>query len=96
MYKPPYICVTKPKNMNTTNLVIKAETEKAIQFEVGFKFNENAPFIIYGTEGNQTRDTGYIVSAWVPKSIIKDGEIPAWFVIKNINPLLKGFQDRKF
>lgn len=82
--------------MKTKGLPIKAETEKAIQFEVGFRFNENAPSVVYGREGEQNLGTGYLVNAWVPKSIIVDGEIPTWFVVKNINPLLKGFQDRKY
>lgn len=78
--------------MNTQNLKIVSETEKAIQFEVGFKFNENAPQIVYGTNGNENLGTGYIVTSWVPKSIIIDGNIPAWFFAKEIakkfNPMM--------
>jgi hypothetical protein len=72
--------------MKTENLKITAETEKAIQFEVGFKFNENAKSVVYGKIGEENLSTGYLVLAWVPKSIIKDNEIPVWFVIKDINP----------
>ena len=84
--------------MKTQGLKIKAETEKAIQFEVGFKFNENAESIVYGTIGEEKVGKGYIVYAWVPKSIIKDGEIPTWFVIKDINPKFGKFNinDVKF
>ena len=39
--------------MKTTNLKIASETEKAIQFEVGFKFNENATSISATIGGNQ-------------------------------------------
>ena len=89
----------KLKKMKTKNLKVVTETEKAIQFEVGFKFNENAPSIVYGTIGSERLGTGYIVKVFVPKSIIKDGEIPVWFVVKSINPAFGKFnaiQDEKF
>lgn len=84
--------------MKTENLKVVTETEKAIQFEVGFKFNENSPSVVYGTIGNENLGTGYIVKVFVPKSIIKDNEIPAWFVTKSIFPAFGKFsiQDVKF
>ena len=84
--------------MKIENLKVVAETEKAIQFEVGFKFNENAPSVVYGTIGNEKLSTGYLVKVFVPKSIIKNNEIPTWFVIKSINPAFGKFsiQDVKY
>lgn len=74
----------KQRDMNTNNLVKVNESEKAIQFEVGFKFNENATAIVYGSEGNQKNNTGYIVKCWFPKSAIsEDGKIADW-ATKNV------------
>lgn len=84
--------------MKITNLKIASETEKAIQFEVGFKFNENASSVVYGTIDNEKLGTGYIVKVFVPKSIIKNEEIPSWFITKSIFPAFGKFsiQDVKF
>lgn len=79
--------------MLVANLPIVAETEKAIQFEVGFKFNENASTVVYGLNGNQDCKPGYIAKSWVPKSCIIDGVIAAWFYQKNIVPMLRGCMD---
>lgn len=69
--------------MKTTNFRKVRETEKAILFVVGFKFNENAPRIVYGTEGNQGLNTGREVEMWMPKSVIsEDGTIAMWFANK--------------
>ena len=70
--------------MTTANFTKVRETEKAILFVVGFKFNENRPSIVYGVNGNENLSTGYLVECWMPKSVIDaDGVIASWFT-KNV------------
>ena len=69
--------------MKTTNFRQVKETEKAILFVVGFKFNENSQPIVFGPAGNQGFDTGKEVEMWIPKSVIsEDGTIAMWFANK--------------
>lgn len=66
--------------MTTQNFTLVSETEKAIKFVVGFKFNENRPAIVYGVNGNENVKTGYLVKCWFPKSVINaEGVIADWF-----------------
>lgn len=69
--------------MTTANFTKVRETEKAILFVVGFKFNENRPSIVYGVNGNQNLSTGYLVECWFPKSVVSaEGIVADWFVKK--------------
>ena len=69
--------------MKTTNFKMVRETEKAILFVVGFKFNENAPKIVHGPKGEQDYAPGKEVEMWIPKSVIsEDSTIAMWFANK--------------
>jgi hypothetical protein len=69
--------------MTTSNFTLVSETEKAIKYVVGFKFNENRPSIVYGVNGEQNLNTGYLVECWFPKSVIsEDGVVADWFTKK--------------
>lgn len=69
--------------MKATNFRKVKETEKAILFVVGFKFNENMPKIVCGVEGEQSFMTGKEVEMWMPKSVInEEGIIADWFAKK--------------
>jgi hypothetical protein len=69
--------------MTTSNFTLVRETEKAILYVVGFKFNENRPSIVYGVNGNENLNTGYLVECWFPKSVIDDeGVVADWFTKK--------------
>jgi hypothetical protein len=70
--------------MTTANFTKVSETEKAIKFIVGFKFNENRPSIVYGVNGNQNLNTGYLVECWLPKSAISEDGIIADWAAKNV------------
>ena len=65
--------------MTTEKFTKVKETEKAVLFVVGFKFNENSPSIIYGVDGNENLSTGYLVQCWMPKSVISGNVIADWF-----------------
>jgi len=69
--------------MTTANFTKVSETEKAIKYIVGFKYNENRPSIVYGVNGEQNLKTGYLVECWFPKSVINtEGVVADWFVKK--------------
>lgn len=69
--------------MTTANFTKVSETEKAIKYIIGFKFNENRPAIVYGIDGEQNLKTGYLVECWFPKSVINtEGVVADWFVKK--------------
>lgn len=69
--------------MTTSNFIIVKETEKAILYVVGFKFDENAPAIVYGVNGEEKNNTGRLVQCWFPKSVISEnGTVADWFTKK--------------
>lgn len=69
--------------MKTTNFKKVKESEKAILFIVGFKYNENSKSIVYGIEGEQGFGPGREVEVWMPKSVIsEDNTIADWFTKK--------------
>jgi hypothetical protein len=73
----------KQITMTTSNFTLVRETEKAILYVVGFKFNENRPSIVYGVNGNENLSTGYLVECWFPKSVIDaEGVVADWFTKK--------------
>jgi hypothetical protein len=80
-----YICITSKSNkvMTTSNFKLVSETEKAYKYIVGFKFNENSPSVVYGVNGEEKINTGYLVECWFPKSVIsEDGNVADWFTKK--------------
>lgn len=69
--------------MTTKNFTLVKETEKAILYVVGFKFDENLPTVVYGVNGNEDLKTGRLVQCWFPKSVIdSNGVVSDWFVKK--------------
>ena len=69
--------------MTTSKFTLVKETEKALLFIVGFKFNENRPTVVYGVDGNENLKTGYLVECWLPKSVIDaSGKVADWFTKK--------------
>ena len=69
--------------MTTANFTLISETEKAVKYIVGFKYNENRPSIVYGVNGNENLSTGYLVECWFPKSVInEEGVVAEWFIKK--------------
>jgi hypothetical protein len=69
--------------MTTSKFTLVKETEKALLFIVGFKFNENRPTVVYGVDGNENLKTGYLVECWFPKSVIDaSGKVADWFTKK--------------
>jgi hypothetical protein len=74
------------ENATTTQLTrfeqIK-ETEKAVLLRVGIIYDSNATEILC-PDGKYV--TGRYKDIWVPKSVIKEGQIADWFILKNIIP----------
>jgi len=62
--------------MNISKLTIEKETEKAICVIVALKHNDNGEHMFVDGKSGFFKK----VTAWFPKSQIKDGEVPAWLV----------------
>lgn len=69
--------------MTTGKMKMVRETEKAVLLTIAFKYNSYVNSIIFGEPGNQRCETGRLVDAWVPKSVLSDdGKIAGWFCAK--------------
>jgi hypothetical protein len=59
---------------------IRKETEKALYVAVALKSSDNGTYTVVNGIGGFY----YEVAIWIPKSVVKDEEIPAWIISKNM------------
>lgn len=59
---------------------IRKETEKALFVAIALKSSERGSMMIV----NGTTGFYYEVCIWMPKSVVKDGEIPTWIITNNL------------